>query len=43
MVEVIDRLRGLEGRIGIPDASRFVADLLGGVGVGGIRRHDVLD
>ncbi|PNY27761.1 Uncharacterized protein TCAP_02317 [Tolypocladium capitatum] len=43
VVEVVDGLRRLEGRVGVPHATGLVADLLHRVGVGRVGRRDVLD
>ncbi|CAI6094390.1 unnamed protein product [Clonostachys chloroleuca] len=43
IVEVIDSLSSLEGRVGVPDTTSLLADLLDRVGVGRVGRGDVLD
>jgi hypothetical protein len=43
VVEVTDSLGGLEGRVGVPNTTGFVGNLLNGVWVGRIGRGDVLD
>ncbi|CAH0025223.1 unnamed protein product [Clonostachys rhizophaga] len=43
IIEVIDSLSSLEGRVGVPDTTSLLADLLDRVGVGRVGRGDVLD
>ena len=43
IVEVLNGLSSLEGRVGVPDTTGFRSDLLNGVGVGRIGRSDVLN
>ncbi|CAH0047846.1 unnamed protein product, partial [Clonostachys solani] len=43
IVEVVDSLSSLEGRVGVPDTTSLLADLLDRVRVGRVGRGDVLD
>ncbi|GJD05392.1 hypothetical protein ColKHC_14217 [Colletotrichum higginsianum] len=43
VVEVVDGLGSLEGRVGVPHTTGLVRHLLDRIGVGGIGRGDVLD